>query len=110
MFKFNAFSLLICGFSCLITQTLANTDPTSPFGYSGSTSMMPESQKLVLESIIHGDGIHTVVINGKILNTLDHIGEYQLTAVNNESVILRSKTERLKLHIFKNNIVKINVN
>jgi MSHA biogenesis protein MshK len=61
---------------------------------------------MVLESIIHGDGIHTVVISGKVLKTLDYIGEYQLTAVNDQSVILRSKTERLKLNVFKGSVVK----
>lgn len=86
---------------------LADTDPTRPFGHSATSSVTPKGKKLVLESIIHGDGVHTVVINGKVLKTLDHIGEYQLTAVNDQSVILRSKTQRLKLHVFKSNVVKI---
>jgi MSHA biogenesis protein MshK len=110
VFKLNVLSILICGLSCLITQTLADTDPTSPFGYNGAYSMTPESQKLVLESIIHGDGVNTVVISGKVLSTFDHIGEYQLTAINAQSVILRSETERLKLHIFKNDVVKVKIN
>ncbi len=86
---------------------LADTDPTRPFGYSAISSVTPNGEKLVLESIIHGDGVHTVVINGKILKTFDHIGEYQLTAVNDQSVILRSKTQRLELHVFKSNVMKV---
>lgn len=108
MFKFITPLILVCGFTCSISQVLADTDPTVPFGHSAtSSSVTPENNKLVLESIIHGDGIHTAVINGMVLKTLDHIGEYQLTAVNDQSVILRSKTQRLKLHIFKQNVLKI---
>ncbi|WP_114326196.1 hypothetical protein [Candidatus Colwellia aromaticivorans] len=107
MFKFTTYFILVCGFACSITQVLADTDPTSPFGHSATSSVTPNGKKLVLESIIHGDGVHTVVINGKVLKTFDHIGEYQLTAVNDQSVILRSKTQRLKLKIFKSNVVKI---
>lgn len=86
---------------------LADTDPTRPFGYSATSSVTPNGKKLVLESVIHGDGVHTVVINGKILKTFDHIGEYQLTAVNDQSVILRSKTQRLELYVFKSNVMKV---
>lgn len=107
MFKFTTLFLLVCGFLCSMTNVLADTDPTRPFGHSTALSATPNGKKLVLESIIHGDGIHTVVINGKVLKTFDHIGEYQLTAVNDQSVILRSKTQRLKLEMFKSNVVKI---
>lgn len=107
MFKFATLLFLVCSFFCSMTKVLANTDPTRPFGHSAALSATSNGKKLVLESIIHGDGIHTVVINGKVLKTLDYIGEYQLTAVNDQSVILRSKTQRLKLHMFKSNVVKI---
>jgi len=86
-----------------------NVDPTSPFGYSPTFSQKAAEKKLVLESIIHGDGIHTVVINGKVLKPQDTIGEYKLTAVNDKSVVLRSKTQRLKLHIFKESAVNVSV-
>lgn len=85
----------------------ANTDPTRPFGHKATSIIAPGEKKLVLQSIIHGDGIHTAVINGKVLRTLDRIGEYQLTAINDQSVVLRSKSKQLKLHIFKNNLVKV---
>lgn len=95
-------------FIIMVSQvSAAQLDPTKPFGHSGlSTSITPEGKKMVLESIVHGDGIHTVVISGKVLKTFDYFGEYQLTAVNDESVIMRSETERVKLTIFKDNIVK----
>ena len=107
MFKATTFLVLLCGYAGSITQVLANSDPTRPFGYSAALSVTPEGKKLTLESIIHGDGFHTVVISGKVLKLHDHIGEYQLTAVNDQSVILRSKTQRLKLDVFKPNLLKI---
>lgn len=110
MFKFTTLFIFLCGFSCTVTQALAQTDPTRPFGHSATSSITSNDKKLILESIIHGDGIHTVVINGEVLKTLDYIGEYQLTAVNDQSVILRSKTKQLKLHLFKSDLVKIKVN
>jgi MSHA biogenesis protein MshK len=109
VFKLTSLFIFICGFSCTLTQALADTDPTRPLGHSTTSSITPNDKKLVLESIIHGDGIHTVVINGKVLKALDHIGEYQLTAVNDQSVILRSKTKQLKLHVFKSDLVKVKV-
>ncbi len=95
----------------MITTQISATqfDPTRPFGHSVSSTPTSANKKMVLESIIHGDGIHTVVISGNVLKTFDYIDEYQLTAVNDQSVILRSKTKRLKLTIFKNNIVKVSV-
>lgn len=107
VFKFTTPFILFFGLACSITQVLADTDPTRPFGYSATSSVTTNGKKLVLESIIHGDGVHTVVINGKILKTFDHIGEYQLTAVNDQSVVLRSKTQRLELYVFKNNMMKV---
>lgn len=87
----------------------AKVDPTRPFGHKASSKMTPENKKMVLESIIHGNGISTVVISGKMLKTLDYFGEYQLTKVNEKSVVLQSKTERIKLAIFKSNLVKTSV-
>lgn len=91
------------------TAYSANVDPTGPFGHSGSSSQMATEKKLILESIIHGDGIHTVVINGKIMKPNDTIGAYKLTAVNDKSVVLRSDTQRLKLYVFQDNIVNVSV-
>jgi MSHA biogenesis protein MshK len=84
-------------------------DPTRPFGHKASSVTASKGNKLVLESIIHGNGISTVVISGKVLKILDYIGEYQLTDVNKESVVLRSKTERIKLSVLKRNVVKVSV-
>lgn len=82
-----------------------SADPTKPFSYSGGSEQVAQ-QKLVLESIIHGDGVHTAVINGKPLQVGDYIGEHRLVAVNNDSVVLRTETERLKLSVFSGVIVK----
>lgn len=84
----------------------AKIDPTRPFGHIGSSTIAPEVKKMVLESIIHGEGVHTVVISGKVLKVNEYIGEYQLILVNEHSAILRSKTERIELNVFKNNLVK----
>jgi MSHA biogenesis protein MshK len=82
----------------------ADTDPTRPFGYGGSSSaeILKPGDGFTLSSIIHGDGIHTAVINGKIYKMFDYVGEYRITAINSHSVILRSESERLKINIFNN--------
>lgn len=82
-------------------------DPTKPFGHKVPSKMTPEGKKMVLESVIHSNENSTVVISGKVLKKLDYIGEYQLTKVNKESVVLRSKSESIKLSIFKGNLVKV---
>ncbi len=94
---------------CSSVAHAGKVDPTSPFGHSGSSSQVIAEKKLVLESIIHGEGIHTVVINGKVMKTNDTIGKYRLTAVNDQSVVLRSETQRLKLHVFKESVVNVSV-
>ena len=110
MFKsINAFVFLVVVVLMTSQASAAKVDPTRPFGHKASSTITPGGKKMVLESIIHGDGIHTVVISGKILKTFDYVGEYQLTAVNDQSVILRSKTKRIKLNIFKGNVVKTSV-
>ena len=47
----------------------ANPDPTKPFGAisQAGAEATDKNKDLVLDSIIHGEGIHTVVINGKLL-------------------------------------------
>lgn len=89
----------------------ADVDPTRPFGVngSGSTSQLKRDGGFVLSSIIHGDGIHTAVINGKIYKMFDYVDEYRITAINSHSVILRSKSKRLKINVFKSKGFKSNV-
>lgn len=99
--------IVLFGSISLVSQGNAqNVDPTKPFSGVTSTASGEQKKALVLESIIHGDGIHTVVINGKKLQVGDTIGEHRLVAVNDASVVLRSDTERLKLHVFSSVIVK----
>jgi len=89
----------------------ADIDPTRPFGINGTDSnsqKKPESG-FILSSIIHGDGIHTAVINGKIYKMFDYVGDFRITAINSHSVILRSKAKRLKIKIFKRKGFKSNV-
>lgn len=89
----------------------ADVDPTRPFGVSGSGSIsqLKRDGGFVLSSIIHGDGIHTAVINGKIYKMFDYVDEYRITAINSHSVILRSKSKRLKINVFKSKGFKSNV-
>jgi len=98
----------------MITSTAsvaADTDPTRPFGVSGTNNniQLKRDGGFMLTSIIHGDGIHTAVINGKIYNMFDYVGEYRITAINSHSVILRSKSKRLKINVFKNKGFKSHV-
>ncbi|WP_246046955.1 hypothetical protein [Colwellia ponticola] len=89
----------------------SDVDPTRPFGGSNASThnkLAPE-KGFVLSSIIHGDGIHTAVINGKIYKMFDYIGEYRITAINSHNVILRSKSKRLKINIFKSKGFKSHV-
>ncbi len=94
-------------FALLSFGTFAQSaDPTRPFTYQGNKAGENSPEKLVLESIIHGDQIHTVIISGKQMQVGDSIGEHRLVAVNDDSVVLRTATERLKLYVFSGVIVK----
>ena len=104
----------VCVFAIItaisFTSFAASVDPTRPFGASGSgSSQLKRDGGFKLTSIIHGDGIHTAVINGKIYKMFDYVGEYRITAINSHSVILRSKSKRLKINIFKHKGFKSNV-
>jgi|TARA_B100000767_G_C19717947_1_gene515833 MSHA biogenesis protein MshK len=95
-------NLLLLAFTVAKTSSAAELDPTKPFEYSGAIIGQENSNNgFVLSSIVHGDGIHTAVINKNIYQLFDYIGEYKITAINSDSVILRNKSERLKLNIFK---------
>jgi MSHA biogenesis protein MshK len=89
----------------------ADVDPTRPFGVSGTgnNNQVKRDGGFILTSIIHGDGIHTAVINGKIYKMFDYVGEYRITAINSHNVILRSKSKRLKINVFKSKGFKSNV-
>jgi hypothetical protein len=82
-------------------------DPTRPFGHKVTSSVASNDKKMILESIIHGNGVSSVIISGQLLKKLDYIGEYQLTVINEKSVILRNAVESITLTIFKHDIVKM---
>ena len=117
MFKTHFNSLLTVGLGVVVivlassVSFAGDVDPTRPFGVNGSGShnQLKRDGGFVLSSIIHGDGIHTAVINGKIYKMFDYVGEYRITAINSHSVILRSKSKRLKINVFKNKGFKSNV-
>lgn len=91
------------------TAFSAKVDPTRPFDHTGLNSVTPEGKELVLESIIYGEGVHTVVVSGRILKINDFIGEYQLTKINTQSVVLDNGTKQVELNIFKEHLVKPSV-
>ena len=87
----------------------AKVDPTRPFGHKGLTTITPEGKALVLESIISGDGVKTVVVSGNILKMHDYIGEYQLIEVKTQSVVLSSESDQVELTLFKDNLIKVSI-
>lgn len=92
----------------IVLPVMAAVDPTKPLsGYSaqGKTHVVGE-KPLVLEAIIHGDKIHTAVINNTTLKVGDTIREHRLVAVNDDSVVLRTADETIKLYIFSGVIAK----
>ena len=112
--QFNSIFIVLLFLITLLPSTVSlaeSVDPTRPFGMSGSgdNTYVKREGGFILTSIIHGDGIHTAVIDGKIYKMFDYVGEYRITAINSHSVILRSKTKRLKIDIFKSKGFKSNI-
>jgi|TARA_B110000090_G_C13199711_1_gene376458 hypothetical protein len=71
-------------------------------------SVMP-TQNIVLEGIFysgHNEQTATAVINGQALKVNDYIGEYRLVSVKDNSVVLRSSEELLKLSLFSSIVKK----
>ncbi len=84
----------------------ASTDPTKPFDYSASSVAGTDDNKLVLQSIVHGDGIHTAVINGQVMVQGDTLAQYKIIVIDDNSVILKSDSERVQLYVFKNEVLQ----
>lgn len=103
---FKLLVLLLALFTINNTFAVSFSDPTKPLVGSSRSVFGPQKTDLVLKSIIHGNGIHTVIINNQLMKIGDSIGEYKLIAVNDNSVILRSSEERKKLFLFSNAIAK----
>ena len=107
VFKLNYIHCFLVVILLLSSQVFsAQVDPTRPFGHRGLGTVTPKGKQMVLESIIYGEGVYTVVISGNILKIDDYIGEYQLVEATQKSVILRNANERIELKIFKDNLVK----
>ena len=90
-------------------SNLTGVDPTKPLLGSKPSQRVKVAQNLVLQSIFHGTSgqkTHRAIINGMVLQVNDYIGEYRLVAVNDDSVILRSSEQRLKLSIFSSVVKK----
>jgi hypothetical protein len=87
-----------------------DVDPTKPLSgvdFSPMSKVQTTLKaELILESIIHGVEVHTAVINGQVLRIGDFIRQYELVAVNNTSVVLRSAEKHLKLSVFSSVVVK----
>jgi MSHA biogenesis protein MshK len=93
-----------------LSVSAQSNDPTKPLSAGGFSSISKSEAstkaELILESIIHGYEVHTAVINGQVLKVGDFIRQYELVAVNNTSVVLRSAEKRLKLSVFSRVVVK----
>jgi hypothetical protein len=102
----------LCFFALLANFSVngQNIDPTKPLSSNSFSSVSKTGKtinaELILESIVHGSEVHTAVINGQVLKVGDSILQYELVAVNNTSVVLRSAEKRLKLSVFSGVVVK----
>ena len=82
-------------------------DPTKPLSGSPQASkMIKKNQRLQLETVIHNANADIVIINGIKLTLNEYINEYQLVAINEKSVVLRSPLKQLELSIFTPVIMK----
>ena len=86
----------------------AEVDPTKPFNetVSNRNTLNTNTEQLRLNSIIHGNSVHTAIINGRLLKVGDPIGEYILIQVNDKSVVLSSDDERKVLTVFSTIIIE----
>ncbi len=103
MYKF--VSLLL---SCIVFSLSAQSaDPTKPFHHTAqSASKAKKQQQLVLQTIVAQGQQKSVVISGKLLNTGDQIGVYQLTEIANDYVVLTSPERELTLSLFSSVVAK----
>jgi hypothetical protein len=95
------FSLIFITFNI----SAASNDPTKPFGYSTVSGNIAEN-KLVLQSIVQGNGTRTAVINGSLIKQGETFGQYKLTQIDDNSVVLQDGSDHIKLYLFKNTVLK----
>lgn len=108
MYKlFSLLGLCILNLTLVAQASAREIDPTKPLSdYQLIENKLVGKKSLVLDAIIHGDKIHTALINNTALQVGDSYGEYTLVAVNDDSVLLRTDDETIKLYIFSGVIAK----
>jgi hypothetical protein len=80
-------------------------DPTTPIslqnsvGSSLSKNLLPKNDVLSLDSIIKGPNSKIAIINGRRYRELDHVGEFMVSKINANSVVLNNGNEHLQLII-----------
>lgn len=82
------------------SNTPRGLDPTKPLFGSKQATVVKVGNKLALESILRSGSSATAIINGKALKVNDNIGEYRLTKINNDSVVLSSPEKEVRLSLF----------
>ncbi|GLX77873.1 hypothetical protein tinsulaeT_12130 [Thalassotalea insulae] len=103
MFKYSVLLLMIFAWG----SHSQSVDPTRPLSasYQGATTQKQFSQ-YVLQSIIDSGQRKKVVINGKLMSLGDRIGQYQLSAIKDNSVVLSSPDKELAMSLFSPVVVQ----
>lgn len=103
MYKYIVLILLIV--SPLIgAQQLDPTRPLSSVGQAKSST--EKNNELILQSIINNGHDNNVVISGRLYKVGERVGQYRLTAIKNNSVVLTSRTKTITLGLFSEVVVK----
>lgn len=103
--KFILFGVL--GWLCIANSASANQDPTKPLNanFQSSTNTAKKS-RLVLQSIIQGNGKPRAIINGKMMKVGAYISGYKLVSITKNSVLLVSAERELQLPLFSGAVIK----
>lgn len=75
-------------------------DPTRPAAAQGTVTTIVQSQ-LELQAVTLRDDRRTAVINQQRVRVGDHIGGYQVTAIQFDSVLLQNANEQRELRMFE---------
>ncbi len=102
---FNRLSLVLL---MLISGSLVHAvelDPTKPFNQI-SVEQANINQHFVLYSIIRNGSSASAIINEQTLGVGDFIGDYQVSDIQQNQVILSNSEETLALSLFSNDLIK----